>query len=45
VPRAARGRIAADRFWELLLQDPTLGGLVVRTIVQRLAGSPQTAPA
>ncbi len=32
------GRIAADRFWALFLQDPKLGGFVVRTIVQRLAG-------
>jgi hypothetical protein len=38
------GRIAADRFWELFLQDPMLGGFVVRTIVQRLAGTPHTTP-
>ncbi|MDQ8158602.1 MAG: cyclic nucleotide-binding domain-containing protein [Gemmatimonadota bacterium] len=36
------GRIAADRFWELFLRDPELGGFVVRTIVQRLAGTPHT---
>lgn len=38
------GRIAADRFWELFLQDPMLGGFVVRTIVQRLTGTPHTTP-
>ena len=36
------GRITADRFWELFLQDPELGGFVVRTIVQRIAGTPNT---
>lgn len=36
---AVCGRISADRFWQVFLQDPTLGGFVVRTIVQRLEAS------
>lgn len=36
------GRISADRFWQVFLQDPVLGGFVVRTIVRRLV-SPVTA--
>lgn len=30
------GRISADRFWEVFLQDPQLGAFVVREIVHRL---------
>jgi CRP-like cAMP-binding protein len=33
------GRISADHFWEVFLQDPSLGGFVVRTIVRRLVAS------